>query len=386
MSILRNREAFEKEEAERLASYAVKSAESAGRLVSEEEHPLRTKFQRDRDRILHSRAFRRLEYKTQVFVYHEGDHYRTRLTHTLEGAQIGRTAARVLRLNEDLTEAILLAHDLGHTPFGHAGEKVLRRLMRNFGGFDHNRQSIRIVDLLEERNARYRGLNLTWETREGMLKHGSNWEHPTELPELKNQLTLEAQLADIADEIAYMNHDLDDGLRSGLITLQQLEQVPLWSRAFEIALSMVKRDCSEGVLRARAITTLINLLVQDLVEATAVAIAEAGVESVEDVREFSAGLIGFSEPVCEQKAVLRKFLFKNLYSHYRVVRMSRKAGRILEDLFGIYSSDPAQLPPHVLQRSEMDGEQRAIADYIAGMTDRFALAEHRKLLDPHEPV
>jgi dGTPase len=242
VSTIRTREDFEKEEMERLAPYAVKSGDSLGRLIHEEEAPYRTRFQRDRDRILHSRAFRRLEYKTQVFVYHEGDHYRNRLTHTLEGAQIGRSIARALRLNEDLTEAILLAHDLGHTPFGHAGERSLRALMRDYGGFDHNRQSIRVVDLIEERYPGHCGLNLTWETREGMLKHGSNWAHPLKLPTLKAQLTLEAQLADISDEIAYMNHDLDDGLRSGLLCMDQLESVPLWCRAQKIALGTAAKE------------------------------------------------------------------------------------------------------------------------------------------------
>jgi len=386
VSTIRTREDFEKEEMERLAPYAVKSGDSLGRLIHEAEAPYRTRFQRDRDRILHSRAFRRLEYKTQVFVYHEGDHYRNRLTHTLEGAQIGRSIARALRLNEDLTEAILLAHDLGHTPFGHAGERSLRALMRDYGGFDHNRQSIRIVDLIEERYPGHCGLNLTWETREGMLKHGSNWAHPLELPTLKKQLTLEAQLADISDEIAYMNHDLDDGLRSGLLCRDQLESVPLWCRAQKIALGTAANEESETVMRTRTIATLVDLLVNDLIECTGAVLEKAGLSSVDEVREHETGLVGFSELIQSEKTQLRGFLFKQLYSHFRVVRMSRKAGRILKDLFEIYLSDTAQLPPHVLRRAQEDGEQRAVADYIAGMTDRFALADHRKLLDPNEPV
>ncbi|MBW2712119.1 MAG: deoxyguanosinetriphosphate triphosphohydrolase [Deltaproteobacteria bacterium] len=383
---MRTREDFEKEEQERLAPYAVKSGESLGRLIPEEEDLYRSRFQRDRDRILHSRAFRRLEYKTQVFVYHEGDHYRNRLTHTLEGAQIGRSIARALRLNEDLTEAILLAHDLGHTPFGHAGERSLRGLMREHGGFDHNRQSIRVVDLLEERFPGHCGLNLTSETREGMLKHGSNWEHPLELPTLKKQLPLEAQLADISDEIAYMNHDLDDGLRSGLLTMDQLESVPLWCRAQKVALRSSSNGYSESVLRTRTIASLVNLLVTDLIENTGEVLQNAGLTSLDEIRGHATGLVGFSETIQSEKTQLRSFLYKELYSHFRVVRMSRKAGRILKDLFEIYLSDTAQLPPHVLRRTEEDGEQRAVADYIAGMTDRFALADHRKLLDPHEPV
>jgi dGTPase len=386
VSAIRSREDFEKEESERLAPYAVKSGESAGRLIREVEDPYRTRFQRDRDRILHSRAFRRLEYKTQVFVYHEGDHYRNRLTHTLEGSQVGRSISRALRLNEDLTEAILLAHDLGHTPFGHAGERALRGLMRDHGGFDHNRQSVRVVDLLEERYPGHCGLNLTWETREGMLKHGSNWDHPLELPELKKQLTLEAQIADISDEIAYMNHDLDDGLRSGLLTAAQLEDVPLWCRAQAKALGMADAGDSEPIMRTRTIACLMNILITDLIGITGQALEEVQFTSVDDVRNHSRGLVGFSEEIQSEKTQLRSFLFKKLYSHFRVVRMSRKAGRILKDLFEIYVSDTAQLPPHVLRRAEEDGEPRAVADYIAGMTDRFALADHRKLLDPHEPV
>jgi dGTPase len=228
VSLLRTRQDIERDEAERLAPFAVRSAASRGRVVPEEEHAYRTCFQRDRDRVVHCTAFRRLEYKTQVFVQHEEDHYRNRLTHTLEGAQIARTVARALRLNEDLAEAVVLAHDLGHTPFGHAGERVLDELMRGDGGFDHNRQSLRVVDLLEERYAEFRGLNLTWETREGILKHGCSWEHPVPVPELAKQPSLEAQVADAADEIAYLNHDLDDGLRSGLLTLEMLEDAPLW--------------------------------------------------------------------------------------------------------------------------------------------------------------
>ena len=231
MSLIRTREAFEREEAERLASCAARSAESRGRLVDEPQHPYRTAFQRDRDRIVHARAFRRLEYKTQVFVYHEGDHYRNRLTHTLEGGQISRTIARSLRLNEELAEAVVLAHDLGHTPFGHAGERALAELMKEEGGFDHNRQSLRTVDLLEHRYADFRGLNLTYETREGILKHGCDWTHPVPVPEPALQPSLEAQVADVADEIAYSNHDLEDGLRAGLLDLTELEQVTLWREA-----------------------------------------------------------------------------------------------------------------------------------------------------------
>lgn len=385
MSAIRTRERFEKEEVERLAPFAQKSAESRGRVVPEDAHPYRTAFQRDRDRVVHSRAFRRLEYKTQVFVHHEGDHYRNRLTHTLEGAQIARTIGRALCLNEDLAEAIALAHDLGHTPFGHAGERALNRVMRGEGGFDHNRQSLRVVDLLEERYPGFRGLNLTQETREGILKHGRSWEHELPLPPETNQATLEAQLTDVADEIAYTSHDLDDGLRSGLLTPDQLEEDPFWSELHESTRARLG-PVPERVLLAQTIVALLNHLVTDLVEASAARLEASGVCSVDEVRDASKGFMGFAEPVEQRFRALKRFLHRNLYQHHRVVRMSRKAERILEDLYGIYRNDPAQLPPQVLRRFETYGEGRAVADYVAGMTDRFALAEHRKLLDPHEPV
>ena len=283
MSLLRTREVFEAEEFERLARYAMKSAESRGRAVAEPEHPYRTAFARDRDRIVHSRAFRRLEYKTQVFVYHEGDHYRNRLTHTLEGGQISRTIARVLRLNEELAEAVVLAHDLGHTPFGHAGERALDELMEGEGGFDHNRQSLRIVDLLEEKYPGFRGLNLTSETREGILKHGCHWPHPVPVPATTAQPSLEAQVADAADEIAYTNHDLDDGLRAELLDLGLLDDVVLWGETRH-QVTATLGDAPERVRRAQTIIALINRLVTDLVETSASRLASAGVESVEQVR------------------------------------------------------------------------------------------------------
>jgi dGTPase len=382
---LRDRERYEKEELERLAPYAVKSAESQGRVVTEGAHPYRTAFQRDRDRVVHSRAFRRLEYKTQVFVYHEGDHYRTRLTHSLEGAQIARTMARALRLNEDLAEAIVLAHDLGHTPFGHAGERALHRLLKDAGGFDHNRQSLRVVDLLEERYPGFRGLNLTQETREGILKHGSSWEHPVPLPPRTPERSLEAQLADLADEVAYTNHDLDDGLRSGLLTLEMLEACELWSQ-MRRSVEDRTRGASESVVRAQIIVALINRIVTDVVEESAARLAKLGAKSVEEIRASTTPFVRPSEEIAAAARDLKHFLFENLYHHPRVLRMNRKAERILGDLYRIYRDDPRQLPKHVVQRFAEDGEARVIADYIAGMTDRFALAEHKKLLDPHEPV
>jgi dGTPase len=381
-SPIRTREAFEAEEAERLAPFAVHSRASRGRVFPEEEHPYRTAFQRDRDRIVHSRAFRRLEYKTQVFVYHEGDHYRNRLTHTLEGGQISRTIARVLRLNEELAEAVVLAHDLGHTPFGHAGERVLDRLMEAAGGFDHNRQSLRVVDLLEDRYPAFRGLNLCYETREGILKHGCRWEHPLPVPETLAQPSLEAQVADVADEIAYTNHDLDDGLRSGLLRAEQLEDVALWRETREEVERRIG-PAGERVLRAQVIVALINRLVTDLVWATAARLEAAGVASLDAVRRTPERFVGFSPETEKRKRELERFLARELYQHPRVVQVSARAERILGDLFEAYRRDPALLPPHVRERAGEDGELRAIADYIAGMTDRFAMDEHARLAPGH---
>jgi dGTPase len=380
-SPIRTREVFEAEEAERLAPYAVRSSRSRGRLVPEAEHPWRTAFQRDRDRIVHSRAFRRLEYKTQVFVYHEGDHYRNRLTHTLEAGQISRTIARVLRLNEELAEAIALAHDLGHTPFGHAGERVLDELMQEAGGFDHNRQSLRVVDLLEERYPDFRGLNLSYETREGILKHGARWQHPLPLPETAAQPSLEAQVADFADEIAYTNHDLDDGLRAGLLRREELAEIALW-RELEEAVSERVGPARERVLRAQVIIALINQLVSDLVQATAERLEAARPASVDAVRRTPERLVGFA-PDCEKRTrELEAHLAREFYRHPRVLQASARAERILGDLFTHYRRDPGLLPAHVRERAAADGELRAIADYIAGMTDRFAIEAHARLGSP----
>jgi dGTPase len=384
-STLRRREDYEREEVERLASYAVKSVESLGRIADETEHEYRTAFQRDRDRIVHSQAFRRLEYKTQVFIHHEGDHYRNRLTHTLEASQIARTVARALRVNEELAEAIALAHDLGHTPFGHAGERSLDRLLEAEGGFDHNRQSLRIVDLLEVRYPDFRGLNLTAETREGLLKHGCDWEHPVPLPVLSSSPSVEAQTTDVSDEVAYTNHDLDDGLRSGLLTLDMLDEVRIWRRARESVADRVG-DAPLRVQRAQTIVALINYLATDLIEASGRRLAAAGLASVAAVRARSSHLVGFSQQVQADKADLQNFLQVNLYSHPRVVEASERAQRILAGLFRAYREDPARLPTHVVARFDEEGEARAVGDYIAGMTDRFALAEHARLVDPDESL
>jgi dGTPase len=375
---LRTRVDYEAEERVRLAPFAVCAAASRGRVMPEPEHPLRTAFQRDRDRVLHARAFRRLEYKTQVFVHHEGDHYRNRLTHTLEGAQIARTVARALRLNEDLAEAIALAHDLGHTPFGHAGERALNRLMKDDGGFDHNRQTLRVVDLLEERYAGFRGLNLSYETREGILKHVPNWDHPVPRPDRSGQTPLEAQAADRSDEIAYTNHDLDDGLRSELLTLEQLGEVPLW-RDLHGETRERMPDAPLPVLRAQTIVALLNGLVTDLVATTAERLDEAQPADVDAVRAAPRRWLDYSPALAKGLRELKEFLYRNLYYHPHVVATTEKAERVLEELWRVYRSEPATVPAQVRAHFATDGEARAIADYVAGMTDRFALAEHRRL-------
>ncbi len=385
MSLQRRREVYEQEELDRLAPFAAKSALSRGRVVPEAEHAYRTAFQRDRDRVIHARAFRRLEYKTQVFVHHEGDHYRNRLTHTLEGAQIARTIARALRLNEDLAEAIILAHDLGHTPFGHAGERVLDGLLEDAGGFDHNRQSLRVVDLLEERYPGFRGLNLTSETREGILKHGANWEHPVPLPPATPSHSLEAQLADVADEIAYTNHDLDDGLRAGLLELAGLGEVELWKEARRCVKERMGGS-PETVLRAQTIVTLLDGLVTDLIDSTCARLVATGAASVDDVRALPEPCVGFSNETLRRFHELKHYLFDHFYMHPRVLRMNERAEPILGDLFRGYRAQPRRLPEHVSARFPVDGEKRAIADYIAGMTDRFASAEQRRLRRAHESV
>ena len=375
---IRTRRDAEAEERERLAPWAQKAADSRGRVYAEAEHAYRTAFARDRDRVVHSRAFRRLEYKTQVFVPHEGDHYRNRLTHTLEGAQIARTLARALRLNEDLAEAIALAHDLGHPPFGHAGERVLDELLEADGGFDHNRQTLRIVDWLEDRYPSFRGLNLSAETREGILKHGARWPHPVALPKRDLQPSLEAQVADLADEIAYLNHDLDDGLRSGLLTDALLAAVPLWRTTRAEVIAHIGA-ASETVLHAQTIVALINKLVTGVIRASAGRVAESGVASADDVRGQPLALIGPSAELAEEQRALKRFLYERLYHHPRVIASMQQAEETLAALYRAYRRDARLLPPQVAARFAEAGEARAIADYIAGMTDRFAVAEHERI-------
>ena len=351
--------------------WAARSAQSAGRIHAEPEHEFRSAYQRDRDRIVHSTAFRRLQGKTQVFIYDEGDHFRNRLTHTLEGAQIARTVARALGCNEDLTEAIVLAHDLGHTPFGHAGERVVFELLEEHGGFEHNRQGLRIVDWTEHRRAEYRGLNLTQETRAGILKHGAeypNYSHPVEMPTLGKCPTAEAQIANLADDIAYNNHDIDDGLRSGILTEDELSDVQLW----RLALERTPKDAPAS----RVIVALIDLLASDLMHHSQMALSESGVRSSDEVVQAPVRLIAFSPAIASAVGELADFLMSRLYRHPQVAQMGDKARRILRDLWTAYTEDPRLLPPHVLEGAPGEPTERAIADYLTGMTDRFAIDEH----------
>jgi dGTPase len=371
----------ERWEDERLAPWAMRSHRSRGRRHPEPEHPLRTRYQRDRDRIVHSSSFRRLEYKTQVFVNHEGDNYRTRLTHSLEGAQIGRTVARVMGANEDLTECLVLGHDLGHTPFGHSGEKVMDELMRGHGGFEHNRQTLRILEVLEVRYPDFPGLNLTWEVREGIIKHNPKSDAaapaeyaPGEAP------AIEAQLVDFVDEIAYNNHDIDDGLSSGMITVEQIRAVALFREAHDAVLAGGIAD--DRILRHQIVRHIIDRCVNDLLETTLGSLRDARADSLEAVRGAGKRLVAYSPEMAARVRELKEFLLANLYRHYRVVRMGDKAGRIVRDLFQTYTAEPLQLPPRYQRRIEKDGLHRVVCDYIAGMTDRFALDEHRKLFDP----
>ncbi|MEE8150974.1 MAG: deoxyguanosinetriphosphate triphosphohydrolase [Nitrosomonadaceae bacterium] len=369
-----------------LASYAVSSKNSRGRRIREKPPPGRSEFQRDRDRIIHSTAFRRLEYKTQVFVNHEGDLFRTRLTHTLEVAQIGRSVARNLRLNEDLVEAITLAHDLGHTPFGHAGQDALNKCMKNYGGFEHNLQSLRVVDVLEERYGAFDGLNLCFETREGILKHCAkkNAKSLGDVGErfLANQRpSLEAQLSDLADEIAYNNHDVDDGLRSGLITQEQLEEVSIFSRHLVMTKKQYPKILGRRLIQ-ETVRRMINTLVADLIKQSMANIASAKLGSLRAVLAAPC-LISFSEKIRHEQQELKKFLCNNLYQHHQVARMSNKAHHTVETLFNVFSGDTRLLPPKYQAKSRQDKHQ-AIADYIAGMTDRYAIKEYRKLFTIEE--
>jgi len=375
------REELEQLEMERLAPYAVKARETRGRVHPDPEHPYRTAFQRDRDRIIHTTAFRRLEYKTQVFVNYEGDYYRTRLTHTIETAQIGRTMARALGCNEYLTEAVSLAHDLGHTPFGHSGEIALDELMKECGGFNHNRQSVRIVEMLEQRYPDFPGLNLTWEVREGIVKHTTEYDvSHAEGYEPDKRATLESQLVNAADEIAYTTHDLDDGLRSGLIGLTDVQDLQLWGEALE-ALALEEQAFTE-MARHRTIRYLINLEVTDVITTVDKKLRRLAIQSPEEVRRAPEHLVGFSPELQSRNRELKDFLFERLYQHHRVMRMQTKAKRLIYELFEAYLGEPRQLPLDIQAKMAEDRPERVVCDYIAGMTDRFALHEHRKLFDP----
>lgn len=385
--MFRTRDQMEEMEFLSLAPYATKSRDSRGRAFPEEEHPYRTAFQRDRDRIVHTTAFRRLEYKTQVFLISEGDHYRTRLTHTLEVAQIGRTLARALGANEDLTEAICLAHDLGHTPFGHSGEETLHELMEGHGGFDHNRQSLRIVERLERTHEEYDGLNLTWEVREGIVKHRTEYDQgECDGYEPDRQPTLEGQIVNLADEIAYNSHDLDDGIRAGLIGPGGLQDLALWQEVLaSLGLEETPREIGD-LLRRQAVRRLIHLEVTDAVETTARLLREYGVASSEDVRALPEPVARFSPALEARNRELKDFLMRRVYRHSRVNRMAAKAKRLLTDLFRTYVEDPGQLPESTQARLRSESLHRVVCDYLAGMTDRYAQEEYRRLFDPLERV
>lgn len=377
----KGRERVEIEEEGRLAPYAVRSRDSRGRKWPEKEHELRTVFQRDRDRIIHSTAFRRLQYKTQVFVNHEGDHYRTRLTHTLETCQIARTIARALSLNEDLVEAISLAHDLGHGPFGHAGEWALAELMKGQGGFEHNVQCLRIVEELEESYVGFQGLNLSFEVREGLKKH------PERFPgkQTNRFRSVEAEIVNEADEIAYTCHDLDDGLRAQMIAEDGLQKISLW-RETQAYIQKKYPQIEDSLRKRLSIRLLVNRFVMDMVETTQRHLKNLNVQTVADLQKVKGPLALFSPSLLKKREELRRFLHLNLYQHHRVVRMTEKGQRFIRGLFESYLKKPGQLSPAVLERAARDGLYRAICDYIAGMTDRYAQDEYKRLFEPFERV
>lgn len=383
---MRFRNEFEQAEDSFLAPCASRSSASRGRVHDEPVDETRSPFSIDRDRIVHSNAFRRLEYKTQVFVYHEGDHYRNRLTHSLEVAAVGRRLARLLRLNEDLVESVALAHDLGHSPFGHSGERVLDKIMSDWGGFEHNRQSLRVVEIIEHRHHGFRGMNLTWETREGIAKHSTEYDSPEVegygpgiLP------SLEAQVACLADEIAYTSHDLDDGLNSGILSLRSLMDVSLWKLNFE---AMQQEFPEEGFRRNcyATIRRLVSLLIRDVAENTLRNVDRMGIGSADDARQAPELAVAFTEGVARDFGRLKSFLYENLYRHYQVRRMAVKAERILRELFATYAGDHSLLPTNLRVHLDSHAAERVICDYLAGMTDRYAINEFRRLFTPEESL
>jgi len=377
-----SRQQLEEIEDQTLAPYGICSKNSRGRKFPEEEADYRTCFQRDRERVIHTTAFRRLEYKTQVFINHEGDYYRTRLTHSLEVAQIGRSVARTLGANEDLVETICLAHDIGHPPFGHSGETALARLMKEHGGFNHNQQSLRIVTQLETRYPDFPGLNLSWEVLEGMVKHETDYDIADAQdydPELRG--SLEAQIANVADELAYTSHDLDDGLRSGMITPSQLDGIALWEIVNE-SIGRRRSETLDDLSRHQIIRRLTNFEITDLVQSIDRYLRKSSVSSSLDLQKLPFNVAGFSEDMYRRNRELKDFLFNKLYRHHRVVRMSVKSERIITDIFTMYQRTPSALPEAVQELIPQRGLERTICDYIAGMTDRFAIDEHLRLLDP----
>ena len=374
---------LEKLESNTLAPFAVKSGESQGRQYPEEEHQYRTRFQRDRDRIIHTSAFRRLEYKTQVFVYHEGDYYRTRLTHSLEVAQIARSICKSLQLNEDLAESVALSHDLGHPPFGHTGQDVLNRLMKDHGGFEHNKQSLRILKLLEKRYPEFDGLNLTWDVLEGICKHTKDEENPITSAEGVKYPSLEAQIADFADGIAYNAHDLDDGITSNLLDLNQLRKVALWKEN-EDRFDKKYSGLDFKLKKYQVVRSIINELTTDLRDATSKNIEDHKVTSVDEVRRAPVRIATFGKEVTEKNKELKKFLHKNMYSHRKVLRMEFKAGLTLDGIFAAYTKMPGLLPESVLKNEAHGTLERRMCDYVSGMTDRYALNEHKNLYSSDE--
>jgi dGTPase len=377
--LLSPRERIEQYEKKILASYACFSSESRGRQYAQKEHPLRTVFQRDRDRVIHSAAFRRMEYKTQVFVNHEGDHYRTRLTHTIEVAQVSRSVARALGLNEDLAEAIALVHDLGHTPFGHSGEDVLDDLLADFGGFNHNRQTLRIVDYLERRYPEYPGLNLTYEVREGIAKHETTTRPISpEIFPTGEKPTLEASLVDIADAIAYNSHDIDDGLSSGILKWAMLDDIPLWREMLGESKKMYP-ELDEDHRRYSMVRLLVNKQATDLIENTIKNIDRENIGSLKDVRDSNKVLIAFSGEFKEKIETLKKFLSKQMYHHPHLVEMARQTEQILRVLFDRYKNNPQLLHGKYKLRLDKEPTEIIIADFIAGMTDRYAYKMYDEL-------
>jgi dGTPase len=377
------RQQYEETESRTLAPYAIKSCESKGRIYPDPEQRFRTAFQRDRDRILHTTAFRRLEYKTQVFVNYEGDYYRTRLTHTLEVAQIGRSLARALGANEDLVEAICLVHDIGHSPFGHSGEAVLNALMAAEGGFDHNKQSLRIVTKLESRYPNWPGLNLTYELREGIVKHETEYDlsdFQSEDFDPNKRGSIEAQITNAADELAYNAHDLDDGLRSGLIVPAQLEELAIWQMLKE-STGWDGQQFTEQI-RNRIIRRMLGIEIDDVIEATGDLLTQYSPASSDELQELPRNVVVHTDNLNALNRELKDFLFHHMYRHHRVVRMAVKAERVITELFDTYVKEPAQLPPSVQQAADERGLRRAVTDYIAGMTDRYALQEWQRLFDP----